>query len=139
MHELTLALKERDFEESLIDTTVAWLKELGYLNDETFATELASSRMRNKNWGRAKLAFDLNKRGISRDIIDNILEGFNEEEEENVAKEALGKWINKRGAALPLEKKLFESAFRHLQSRGFPSAIIYRVLKNITPKSEDDF
>ncbi len=139
VQELSIALRDREFEEPLINETLSWLIELGYLNDETFATELASSRRRNKNWGRRKIAFDLNKRGISGDIISTILDGFSEEEEESVAKDALGQWIKKRGAALPLEKKLFESAFRHLQIRGFPSAIIYRVLKSLTPQSNDDF
>lgn len=138
-HELTLALKERGFTEPLVTETLDELKELGYLNDETFATELASSRIRNKNWGRMKIAFDLNKRGISRELITKILDGISQEEEESVAKNALKKWIKKRGVSVPLERKLFESAFRHLQSRGFPSAIIYLALNGLTPQSEDDF
>jgi regulatory protein len=139
VHELTLALKEREFDDSLIEETTCWLKELGYLNDQTFAAELASSRIRNKSWGRKKISFDLAKRGITAALIDSALEGFTEEKETSTAEEAFCKWIKKRGATLPLEKKIFESAFRHLLSRGFPSAIIYRVLKDRTPQSKNDF
>ncbi len=129
VHELTRALGDRGFEKEPITDTIGWLKKAGYLNDALFASELAASRLRNKYWGKRKIAFDLGSRGISKEMITKIIEDISEEEEEAAALGALKKWLRKRGVSLPLEKKVFESAYRHLASRGFPSTTIYRVLK----------
>lgn len=129
VHELTRALDDRGFDKGSITDTIGWLKKSGYLNDSLFASELAFSRLRNKSWGKRKIAFDLGNRGISREIITKITDEITEEEEEAAALSALKKWLRKRGVSLPLERDLFASAYRHLASRGFPSTIIYRVLK----------
>ncbi len=130
VHELTRALGDRGFDKDSITNTIDWLKKSGYLNDSLFASELAASRLRNKNWGSRKIAFDLGNRGISKEIITKIMGDISEEVEEAAAENALKKWLRKRGVSLPLEGKLFESAYRHLSSRGFPSTTIYRLLKS---------
>jgi regulatory protein len=129
VHELTRALGDRGFEKEAIDDTVAGLEKSGYLNDSLFASELAASRLRNKHWGRRKIAFDLGNRGISKEIVTKVLGEISDEAEEDAAQNALKKWLRKRGVSLPLEKDLFASAYRHLSSRGFPSTTIYLVLK----------
>lgn len=140
--ELRRALKEREFLDASIEKTIDWLKEFGYLNDLRFATELAASRVRNKNWGTKKIAFDLAGRGIEAEIISRIVTGLSGEDEESTADKALEKWITRRFGTevptLPLDKNVYASAFRHLLSRGFPSSVIYQVLKTLKPLKDND-
>ncbi|MEE9542362.1 MAG: regulatory protein RecX [Thermodesulfobacteriota bacterium] len=144
VHELRVALKERAFSDTHIDETIDWLKEFGYLDDEKFASELAASRVRNKNWGSIKIASDLAKRGIETEIIKSVTAELFGEGEESTAGKALERWLAKRNGpkdgppTLPLDKNVYASAFRHLQSRGFPSSVIYQALKTLKPLSDDD-
>ena len=144
VNEIRLSLKERGYNEASIEETIGWLKEFGYLNDSRFAFELASSRVRNKNWGTRKIAFDLKRRGIDAGIISEVLEELSGESEESAARRALEGWLSRRLGTkdfpLPptLDNALYASAFRHLQSRGFTSSTIYPILKNLKPLNNNE-
>ena len=96
VNEIRLSLRERGYDEASIEETIGWLKEFGYLNDSRFAFELASSRVRNKNWGCRKIAFDLKRRGIDAGIISEVLEDLSGESEESAAQRALEGWLTRR-------------------------------------------
>jgi regulatory protein len=145
VEELRRSLREREFPETSIEETIEWLKEYGYLNDEQFAADLAAGRVRNKNWGVRKITSDLARRGIESEIITKIVTELSGESEESTAERALEKWLQKRFGseentpALPLDRKVYASAFRHLEARGFSSHLIYTVLAALKPTDTDDF
>jgi regulatory protein len=71
--ELEEKLQAKGFDSYEIKQTVLWLTDAGYLNDEVFARERASSRLRTRNWGTVKIAFDLKTKGISPEIVKKVL------------------------------------------------------------------
>ncbi len=71
--ELKLKLRQKDYEDRLIEKVIEELKEKNYLNDYEFAVQFADENINNKLWGRLKLEAELRKKGIDVEIIEAVL------------------------------------------------------------------
>lgn len=60
---------------------ISRLQEKGYLNDETFAKYYVENRFVKKGISKKRLRLELIKKGISQDIIDEVLNARNDETE----------------------------------------------------------
>ena len=69
----------KDFPESVVETTLADLNARGLLDDAAFARSWRDSRERNGPRSGMLLRRELYLRGVSRTIIDQALEGLDEE------------------------------------------------------------
>ena len=109
-------IKFREASQSLqIDTVIAKLKKYKYINDLEFANWYIQSRSRSRPRGAILLKLELKKKGVSTEIIENLLQKSTKEID--LAQKALEKKI-KRWAKLPpldLKKKVYQ----YLASRGF--------------------
>jgi len=56
------------------------LKEEGFLNPERYATLFAGSKFRMKQWGKVKIRYELEKKGIHETEINTALEGIEQAE-----------------------------------------------------------
>ncbi|MHB1545849.1 MAG: regulatory protein RecX [bacterium] len=106
------------------------LKEYGYLNDEAFAGRLVENGKK-RLIGRIKLSYELYKKGVNKNLIDELIEKlYGEDEEREAALKAMDKkkvsLIKYRENELIFKKKLYD----FLQSRGFSSGIIEDILNN---------
>ena len=63
------------------NTIITRLQEKGYLNDETFARFYVENRFVKKGISKKRLRLELIKKGISQEIIDQVLNVRNDEEE----------------------------------------------------------
>ena len=70
---------EESFE--LLDDIVSRLVSKGYLNDRKFAEYYVENRFVKKGVSRKRLNMELIKKGISKDVIDEVLDARNDEEE----------------------------------------------------------
>ena len=77
MSEKTLRekLEKKEFAPEDIQYAVERLTEMGGLNDREFAQTVARY-YRNKGFGRQKVAQELRRRGIGKELSDEVLEGF---------------------------------------------------------------
>jgi len=101
-------------ESLLIYEIIKKLKKYGYLDDLLFAKSFVESRARSRQKGRMGLKFELIKKGISKEIADQVIENQNEE---LLAKKALEKKIERFIKLEPNESK--KKIFSFLLSRGF--------------------
>lgn len=128
-HEMREKLQAKDaYSEEVVEETIEYLTEADYLNDSRFAATLTESRIRNKAWGRHKIAIDLRRRKIADEIVKEVVATIDDKAETVTAEAAIEKWLRKSGCASPLSQKEYERAFRHLASRGFSTAIAIKVL-----------
>ncbi len=67
-------LKKKEFDEKTIDATIDKLKEFDLINDLEFATSWVRDRLALKPRGKKLLRQELWKKGIRRDIIDQVTE-----------------------------------------------------------------
>lgn len=120
--ELARKLTQRGFPSEEIESTLARLKEQGYINDETTAGEFVSARRaRSGGSGSRKLEAELARRGVEGEAIASALAVISPEEELEAAREAAALWRRKGGtdrAALA----------RHLDRKGYSRRAIYAVL-----------
>ncbi len=92
-------LKAKGWAESgLVEDCIKRLKELGYVNDDSFAHSYASYRVSSKPLGRARLARELVAKKVPRNSIDGALDlVFGEVAEDTLIERAIGRRIRTHG------------------------------------------
>ncbi|MDR1300517.1 MAG: RecX family transcriptional regulator [Candidatus Nomurabacteria bacterium] len=84
------------------DRVIERLTERGYLNDEKFAESFTHSRATTKNLSRRKMAQELMKKGLEKDLIEKTLQNSAEYDE----KQALQNLVAKKRDKYDSEQKL---------------------------------
>ena len=121
-----------------IDTTIARLKEYGYLDDRRFAESFTASRLENQGFGKTRVAQDLRSRRVAPALAETTVR----KAYENVDEVALiedyirRKYRSKPREALFREEKDLASAYRRLMRAGFASANAIRALKRFAANPE---
>ncbi|MGE0130190.1 MAG: regulatory protein RecX [Blastocatellales bacterium] len=127
--EMRARLMEKDWaEEAVVEQVVARLEELGYLNDEQFAANFASSRLTAKPIGRTRLRRDLQHKKLPSETIENALDdAYDQQSEEELIQRAINKRVRLKGAPTTREetKKLFDYLIR----RGFSYDLVIRKVR----------
>ena len=134
--EVETKLKKKDIDEHIIGKTIDYLKSMGYLNDDIFARDWAVSKIKNSLWGSNRIIYGLRQKGISEQIIKQVIENLDTETTElDTAKIALKKWLKKQGHGVSIKGqdklKQKQKAFRHLHTKGFSIHVITTVIKKI--------
>ncbi|PIZ73627.1 hypothetical protein COY07_01730 [Candidatus Peregrinibacteria bacterium CG_4_10_14_0_2_um_filter_43_11] len=111
-------------EEEKILKAIAEMERVELLNDRRFTEQLVNSLIQ-KPIGRFKLMMEIKKRGLEPELAENMLLNFGWSEEES-AKKAIAE--KERSLREPDERKRKRKLMNFLQSRGFESAMIYKVL-----------
>ena len=101
---------KQGYDESLVEPVLQRLTERGYMDDYRFATTWAENRNASKGTSVKKLRLELQQKGISSQIIDEVLadSGRNDREE-------LRKVISRKAKKYPDEQKLIQ----YLMRQGF--------------------
>lgn len=126
--EVRKKLNEKKLSESSIDIVISSLKDLKYINDESYAKSYIQSKILRKPEGKRVLKMKLVDKGIPKDIAENIIsEQYPPETETEKAADLLKKYEKKVRAKTPVEKK--QKCFRFLLSKGFDFDTINEVLR----------
>jgi regulatory protein len=133
LRERLLAKEWADAE--LVDQCIARLKELGYVNDATFAESYANYRMVARPVGRQRLARELALKKVARQTIDRALDqAFEETSEEALIDRALAKRLRAHGR--PTDRQSAKRLFDHLMRLGFGYDLIVRKLRELQAEVE---
>lgn len=112
--------------ELLVELVVARLKAQRYLNDTTYAESYTRFRKENDKLGRLRVVQDLKVKGVHSEIIDGAVRAAYEDvDDEALARE----FLRRRRILKPEGQKQAARVFRTLVRAGFPSRIIFRILK----------
>lgn len=85
----------RTVDEKNADRAIERMLELGYLDDEKYAHHLLEYLINNKKMSRSFIKQEMYKRGLSSDIISNVLEDVEIDSVSNVVDIILSKYLNK--------------------------------------------
>lgn len=114
----------------LIDQCISRLKELGLINDKSFAESYATYRVTTKPMGRTRLARELAGKRVDRDAIREALESvFDATNEEALIDRAIEKRIRTRGR--PKDRRASKNLFDHLMRLGFGYDLILKKIRSI--------
>lgn len=126
--EVRKKLKEKKLSDGSIDIVISSLKDLKYINDESYAKSYLQSKILRKPEGKRVLKMKLADKGIPKEIAESIIsEQYPPETETEKAAELLKKYEKKVRAKTPAEKK--QKCFRFLLSKGFDFDTINEVLR----------
>lgn len=72
--EIAERMAQKGYEPFIIDKTIAYLKEQGYINDKAFAEAFIKDKSELNGYGRNRIRWELYKKGVSRELVDELLE-----------------------------------------------------------------
>jgi regulatory protein len=139
-YELRTKLIRKKYDSDLINEIIDELTIGNYVDDSKFAEIFTEEKIRLKSWGKTKLKSELAKRGITSDIISNVLLNiFPLELEEfelafQLAKKKFDSLKNRN-----LEKrKLIQKMYSFLLSKGYNFDISKKVVEKLLSFSADE-
>lgn len=122
-------LQGKGYDDIVIDSVIAKMKEYKYIDDNEYARLYLSSI---SGVGKTKIKYNLLKRGIDKDTIESVLDGYqsDKDEIEKIARKYLkGKECTKENIA---------KLYRHLVGKGFDYEEIRSIIGNIRIEDYDD-
>ena len=123
--ELADKLRRRHFDTALIEEVLDECAASGYLDDRRFSLHQGGILAR-KCWGPLQIRQKLRLRGVAADIIDDTLETLRDDFDwEHQARDRLHCRFD---TADKLDTDDRARAYRHLTYRGYPSALVRRIL-----------
>lgn len=130
---LRIRVEANEAGEQKIDVIVRRLKEYGFLNDASFATEFTRLRQENNKFGRRRVQQGLIQKGVHPELVTSALDTAYE----NVDEEQLARaYIERKRMAQPKDKKEAARTMRRLTAAGFTSPTIFKILRNWLPNEE---
>lgn len=123
---LTEKLESREVGAEGIKRVIDKLKELGYIDDSKFAKDFVENSQNIRLSGKRKIYWQLIKKGISKEVVEDAISTSYMEDNEGVAVSVL---IKKYARNIP-KNKLYERLVRRLISRGYN----YQVVKKEVAK-----
>ena len=124
-HELRALLRRRGVDEAVVDDVLASLVAEGLVDDMGYARRFTEDRRLLDRWGNERIARDLVRRGIGRDLIDQALAGHDHHDELAVAVELLD-----RRFPLPFgDDRERDKAWRMLVRRGYEAELAYMAVR----------
>ena len=113
-----------------IELVIYKLEKEGFLNDPDFARQWTESRMAQGKYGRNRIAFELRKKGLSEETVEEILEETDPDQEFASALHLAEK--NLKRISDPQERlKEKRRIYGMLARRGFDPDLIHRVLDRV--------
>ena len=126
--ELRLKLIQKRYDMELINKVIDELKRTGYLNDLNFAREFTEEKAGTKFLGKNKIKSELIKKGISAEIITQVLEEcFSRDEEYEKAKVSAQKKLRLLKTTLDDDTDLKRKLISFLNMRGYSYEISGKV------------
>ena len=130
-NELKLKLLRKKYDKEMVIEILDYLTQKKYLNDYEFGKLYAEEKIRTKSWGKNKLKAELYKKGISSNIVDQVLSEENDDSANEkalaLAEKKLKTMLKRNYDKRELRAKL--SAF--LFSRGYEFDLIREVVDKL--------
>ncbi|MBM7867191.1 hypothetical protein GTO89_11900 [Heliobacterium gestii] len=138
--EVETRLKRLGLAEENTEEILERLREIGYLDDSRFARSFARYRVETSSAGSQRLMRDLAVRGIEEVEAKAVIEEFLPEAEEEararrLAEKKLAEWARSGryadGEEPARSRDVAARLGRHLQQKGFPLSMIYRLIDSL--------
>lgn len=132
--ELKERLGRKGFSEKEVSDTLEFLMRSGYLNDRSLAENLKRQALEKRMLGYQGTRMYLEKRGLSQETIESVLE-YDEEAEGETLRRLLDKRVGDMGNYLTPGGK--RRLWNYLARRGYSYGMIRKALGNFEIKEEE--
>lgn len=112
--------------EAVIAAVVTRLKDMRYLDDQSFAETYARLRHENQKFGQRRVRQDLQQKGVRADLVTEAIDArYANSNEEALAREHL----ERKRIRKPANEKESARVMRRLVTAGFSTGLIYKILR----------
>ena len=80
--EVRRRMREKEYTDDIIDTTIDYLNYLNYLDDEDYARKFIRDKSNLKNMGKERIKRELYMKGIDNEVINNEIEDLVDDDDE---------------------------------------------------------
>jgi regulatory protein len=127
--ELKKRLNKKGFDKQVTEKVIAYLEDLGYLNDREFARTWVRSRQLTHPLGISALKYKLKTKGISEDIVGEVLEDYDLSQERSLALILAQKQLRRYQGHN--REKCRQRLYAFLKRRGFEHELILELLDEL--------
>lgn len=128
-------LKLKGYEDDDIDSSIEFLKNYNFLNDYNYTKAFIKDKINIQ--GSQKIKYNLIKKGISKEIVQEQLSSINKDDEKITALNLAKKKLNIINKSENDEYKISGKLYRFLISKGYGYDIVKEVVKEVM--ALDDF
>ncbi|HEY3398561.1 MAG TPA: regulatory protein RecX [Armatimonadota bacterium] len=130
--ELVRALRQKGFADPTIQTTLERLEQVGLVNDEAFARQMAESLAQYRQLGSRAIQQKLRLAGLAPQLVQEVLaETADEQQEMQRARAGAEKYLSRTRAED--DTRLRAKLFGYLQRRGFAAGLCRQVTEELLP------
>ena len=122
--QLRKKLEESEYPKEAVESAIAYVTSYGYLDDRRYAKHYIEWKKKGK--GKARLKMELVQKGISREIIEEVLESTDFGETREMIRQII---LKKRKTNIPMNEKEKQKLYGFLMRKGFPSSDILAVMR----------
>jgi regulatory protein len=130
--ELENKLRKKNYEIELIKAVLDELEEKGLIDDNTFANQFSDEKLNRKKWGLQKVKSELFKKGISADVIKDVVKIYADAESQQIsANDLVKKKLNLISKRENDQKKIKQKLIAFLLSRGYDYDIAREAVREV--------
>ncbi|NLY46635.1 MAG: hypothetical protein GX053_11730 [Tissierella sp.] len=121
-------LIRKGYEEEFVLKAIEYCEERNYINDKLYAESFIKDKTNINKYGSNRIRYDLISKGVSKDIIDEVLDLDHDEEYERaleLANKRIKSYRNDDNAAI------YRKLGGYLQRRGYTYDIVSKVLRQV--------
>ena len=125
--ELRQALLRKEIDEDIADAVLQKFIDAGLVDDAEFAAAWVQERQRNQGLGRKALGYELRRKGVGEELVNDALSSVDSEAEEERARELVRRKL--RTSRADDSTKLLRRMVAMLARKGYPEGLAFRVCK----------
>ena len=132
--QLRRKLEESEYPKEAVESAIAYVTSYGYLDDRRYAEHYIECKKQGK--GKARLKMELVQKGISREIIEEVLESTDFGETREMIRQII---LKKRKTDIPMNEKEKQRLYGFLMRKGFSSSDILAVMREEEWRNNTEF
>ena len=132
--QLRRKLEESEYPKEAVESAIAYVTSYGYLDDRRYAEHYIEWKKQGK--GKARLKMELVQKGISREIIEEVLESTDFGETREMIRQII---LKKRKTDIPMNEKEKQRIYGFLMRKGFSSSDILAVMREEESRNNTEF
>ena len=132
--QLRRKLEESEYPKEAVESAIAYVTSYGYLDDRRYAEHYIEWKKQGK--GKARLKMELVQKGISREIIEEVLESTDFGETRELIRQII---LKKRKTDIPMNEKEKQRLYGFLMRKGFSSSDILAVMREEEWRNNTEF
>ena len=126
--EVRINLKMKGYEDIYIEKAIDYCKEQNYLNDEDFSNSFIKDKQNLNKYGSKRIKYELINKGVSKDILEKVLQ-IDPEDEYSIALSLAEKKI--KAYSGQDRNSIYGKLGGFLQRKGYPYDIVKKVLNEV--------